>query len=189
MKSAVVWAILGAALLIPLVLAAGSPLLQYRQPIYIAAGLAGVAAMGLLLLQPLLALGALPGLPPRQSRRLHRATGLALVMLILAHVAGLWVTSPPDVIDALTFASPTPFSNWGVIAMWAAFAAAALAAQRRRLRPKIWRRAHLALAATVAAGTAAHALLIDGTMETASKLALAALVLVATALTVLAKAR
>lgn len=179
MTRALVWALLAAALIVPVGLAMASPLLQYRQPVYIAAGLAGVLAMPLLLLQPLLALHALPGLSPRRSRTLHRAAGTALIALIIAHVAGLWITSPPDVIDALTFTSPTPFSNWGVIAMWAAFAAAALAALRTRLRPRLWRRAHLALALVVVAGTAAHALLIEGTMEPASKAALAAVMVIA----------
>ena len=36
----------------------------------------------------------------------------------------LWITNLPDEIDGLLFASPTPFSAWGVIAMWAVFAAA-----------------------------------------------------------------
>ena len=69
----------------------------------------------------------------------------------LIHVGGLWITSPPDVIDALLFASPTPFSAWGVIAMWAIFVAALLAAFRRRLRlrPRTWRIAHSSAAAVV----------------------------------------
>ncbi|MEO0937283.1 MAG: ferric reductase-like transmembrane domain-containing protein [Pseudomonadota bacterium] len=189
MTRALIWGAVIAALFTPVALAAASPLLQYRSPVYIAAGLTGIGAMCLLLMQPLLALNVLPGLTAGQSRRLHRASGLALVTLIIAHVAGLWITSPPDVIDALTFTSPTPFSHWGVIAMWAAFAAAALAAARRRLGPRLWRRAHLALAATIAAGTVAHALLIEGTMEPASKLALTALLSAATAITIYRTAR
>ena len=48
-------------------------------------------------------------------------------------------------IDALIFTSPTPFSPFGVIAMWAIFAVALLAAFRRRLglRPRTWRIAHM----------------------------------------------
>jgi len=90
------------------------------------------------------------------------------------------VTSPPDVIDALLFASPTPFSAWGVIAMWALFASALLAGLRRRLRPRHWRRAHTLLAAVIAVGSVVHAMLIEGTMETFSKAALCALVVAAT---------
>ena len=50
------------------------------------------------------------------------------MLTVIVHVAGLWLTSPPDVIDVLLFRSPTPFSAWGAIAMWAVFAAALWAA-------------------------------------------------------------
>ena len=105
----------------------------------------------------------------------------ALVVAVVIHVAGLWITSPSDVIDALVFASPTPFSAWGVIAMWAVFAAALIAASRRRLRLRSWRRAHTILAAVIVLTSVIHAVLIEGTMETMSKIALCALVRVATA--------
>ena len=168
-------------MLIPLALAATSPQLQWRGPVYIAAGFAGVVAMGLLLVQPLLAGGYLPGLSPRLTRRLHAWTGAALIGLVVIHVAALWWTSPPDVIDALTFTSPTPFSDWGVIAMWATFAAGALAMLRRRLklRPSIWKLLHLALVGVVIVGSVIHALLIEGTMETISKVVLCALAIAA----------
>src|SRR5213075_626128 len=96
------------------------------------------------------------------------------------HVGGLWITSPPDMIDALLFSSPTPFSPFGVIAMWAIFAVALLATLRRRLRPRTWRVAHTLLAIVIVAGSVVHAILIEGTMETVSKAALCALVLAAT---------
>jgi predicted ferric reductase len=56
-----------------------------------------------------------------------------------------------------------------------------LAALRRRLglRLRTWRVAHLLLAIVVVAGSVVHAILIEGTMETASKAALCALVLAA----------
>lgn len=172
MRSALIWAAALSLAFGPLLLAAGSPYLAFRQPIYIAAGFAGIAAMGLLLLQPLLAHRVLTGLP--KPRRVHAVLGALIIALITLHVGGLWITSPPDVIDALTFRSPTPFSVWGVLALWAALAAAFLAARRRALRPKTWRRGHLTLGAVIALGTAAHALLIEGTMEPMSKAALAA---------------
>jgi DMSO/TMAO reductase YedYZ heme-binding membrane subunit len=85
-------------------------------------------------------------------------------------------------IDALTFSSPTPFSPFGVTAMWAIFAVALLAALRRRLglRPRTWRFIHMPLAIVIVAGSVVHCLLIEGTMETISKAALCALVLAAT---------
>jgi predicted ferric reductase len=81
--------------------------------------------------------------------------------------------------DALLFASPTPFSPFGVIAMWAIFAVALLATFRRRLRPRTWRIAHMLLAIVIVVGSAVHAILIEGTMETVSKAALCVLVLAA----------
>lgn len=180
-RKLLVWLALAVAISVPIAAAAASPLLAWRDPVYIAAGFAGVVAMALLLVQPLLAGGLLPGLGAQRGRRIHGWIGGLLVAAVVVHVAGLWITSPPDVIDALLFASPTPFSAWGVIAMWAIFAAALLATQRRRLRlnPIVWRRAHTALAAVIVAGTVAHALLIEGTMETMSKVALSALIVAA----------
>ncbi|MCB1519325.1 MAG: ferric reductase-like transmembrane domain-containing protein [Hyphomicrobiaceae bacterium] len=181
-RTTLIWAALVAAVGVPIAAAATSPLLAWRDPIYIAAGFAGVAALGIMLVQPLLIGGYLPGLPAIRGRRVHRWTGGALVAAVVAHVAGLWITSPPDVIDALLFASPTPFSAWGVVAMWAIFAVAILAALRQRLglRPQTWRLGHTVLAVVIVTGSVVHALLIEGTMETVSKAALCALVLLAT---------
>ena len=177
-----IWVALAAAVAVPIVAAAASPLLAWRQPVYIAAGFAGVVALGLLLVQPLLIGGYLPGLAALRGRRAHRWTGGALVVAVLIHVGGLWLTSAPDVIDALLFASPTPFSVWGVMAMWAIFAVALLAALRHRLRlrPRTWRISHTCLALVIVVGSVLHSLLIEGTMETVSKAALCALVLAAT---------
>ena len=103
-------------------------------------------------------------------------------MAVVIHVGGLWITSQPDVIDALLFASPTPFSAWGVTAMWAVFAVALLAALRRPLRisPRTWRIGHTLLAVVIVVGSVVHGLLIEGTMETISKAALCGLVVAAT---------
>ncbi|MEP6357207.1 MAG: ferric reductase-like transmembrane domain-containing protein [Hyphomicrobiales bacterium] len=178
----VIWAGLIIAMIVPMVAAASSPLLAWRDPIYIIAGLSGVLAFVLLLLQPLLAGGALPALSARRSRQFHRWVGIMLVVTVVTHVVGLWITSPPDVIDALLFVSATPFSAWGVVAMWAIFIAALLAALRKalRLRPHIWRLAHTTLVTVTVIGTVVHALLIDGTMEMISKVLLCVLVFGAT---------
>ena len=180
-RSAVIWVALAAAVFVPLIAAGVSPLLAWRDPVYIAAGFAGVVALALMLVQPLLAAGLLPGLPQPRGRRLHRWVGAGLVATIVVHVAGLWLTSPPDVVDALLFTSPTPFSAWGVIAMWAVFAAALLAASRKRLPLRTWRLGHTLLVSGAVLGSVVHALLIEGTMEFFSKAALCALVLLATA--------
>lgn len=181
-RKLVIWTSLVAACVIPVAIAATSPQLQWRGPVYIAAGFAGIIAMALLLIQPLLAGGYLPGFTPRGTRQIHGWVGTGLVSLVVIHVAALWWTSPPDVIDALLFRSPTPFSVWGVLAMWAVFAAAILAALRRKLRikPALWRLIHLTFATVIVSGSVVHAMLIEGTMGTLSKAALCALAMAAT---------
>lgn len=178
-----IWLILALAVIVPLTAASMSPLLAWRDPVYIAAGFAGIAALALMLFQPLLATAYLPGLNSATGRYIHKITGCALVVMLLAHVGGLWVTSPPDVIDALLFVSPTPFSLWGVIAMWCVFLTAALALARRglRLQPRLWRSSHRGLAAIIVSTSVLHAMLIEGTMGLLSKSVLCVMVVVATA--------
>ncbi|MFK4527025.1 putative ferric reductase [Bradyrhizobium japonicum] len=177
-----IWVALAFAIGVPIAAAAESEQLAWRGPLYILAGFAGIVALGLVLVQPLLIGGYLPGFPAYRGRRAHHWIGGTLVAAIVIHVVGLWITSPPDMIDALTFSSPTPFSPFGVTAMWAIFAVALLAALRRRLglRPRTWRFIHMPLAIVIVAGSVVHCLLIEGTMETISKAALCALVLAAT---------
>lgn len=180
--SALVWVVLALVVVVSIVAAAMSPLLAWRDPIYIAAGFAGILAVILLLFQPLLAAAYLPGFSVRSGRQVHRWVGIALVLTVVAHVVGLWITSPPDVIDALLFASPTQFSVWGVIAMWAVFATATLAGVRRtlKLRATTWSLAHKSLAIIIVVGSVVHALLIEGTMEVMSKAILCTLLLAVT---------
>ncbi len=180
-KAALIWVALAAAVGVPIAFAAASPQLAWRDAVYITAGFAGIIALGLVLVQPLLIGGYLPGLSAYRGRRAHHWIGGALVAAVVLHVGGLWITSPPDMIDALTFASPTPFSPFGVIAMWAIFAVAVIAALRRRwgLRARTWRIVHMPLAIVIVAGSVVHGMLIEGTMETMSKAALCALVLAA----------
>jgi predicted ferric reductase len=180
-RAAMIWAGLLAAVGVPLALAAASPLHAWRSAVYVVGGFAGIVALGLLLAQPLLIGGYLPGLAGPRARRVHLWTGGALAAAVIIHVAGLGIASPPDMIDALTFTSPTLFSPFGVIAMWAVIVVALLAALRRRagLAPATWRRAHMALALLAVGCTVVHALLVEGAMETFSKAALCALVLLA----------
>jgi len=177
-----IWVALALAIGVPAALAATSEQLAWRGPVYILAGFAGIIALGLVLVQPLLIGGHLPPLSAYLGRRAHRWIGGALVLAVVIHVAGLWITSPPDMIDALTYASPTPFSPFGVTAMWAIFIVALLALLRRRLelRPRTWRFIHMPLAIVIVAGSVVHCLLIEGTMETISKAVLCAAVLAAT---------
>ncbi len=182
-RAAALWCALAAVAVVPLVAAANSPLLAWRGPVYIAAGFAGALCLALLLFQPLLAATALPGLKVSSQRALHKVTGGVLLLALGVHVIGLWLTSAPDVIDALLFVSPTPFSAWGVVAMWAICAAAGMALIRRRrvITPRTWQRVHAGLGTVVVLGTVVHALLIDGTMELLTKVGLCAAVLAAQA--------
>ena len=172
-----IWVLLAAAIVVPIAAAATSDLLAYRGPVYIIAAFVGMIALGLVLVQPLLIGGYLPGLMGYRGRRAHHWIGGALVVAVVIHVAGLWITSPPDMIDALTYTSPTPFSPFGVTAMWAIFAVAILALFRRRLGLRTWRIVHMPLAVVIVVGGVVHAMLVEGTMETVSKAALCALVL------------
>lgn len=175
-----IWVGLALAIVVPLTFAATSEYLAWRDPVYVAAGFAGVVALCLALVQPLLAGGWLPGLHLLRGRRVHRVVGVVLVAAVIVHVAGLWITSPPDIEDALLLRSPTPFSVWGVAAMWALFAAALLAALRRRLSLLVWRVGHTSLVSIVVLGGVVHAMLVEGTMETTSKAVLCGLAIVAT---------
>ena len=182
-RSVVLWLILIGTILVPVTIAATSPLLQWREPVYIAAGLAGVLGLVMLLFQPLLIGGHLPGIEGARRARVHALTGSLLVLLVVLHVVGLYLTSPPDVLDALLFRSPTLFSLWGVVAMWAIFLAALLALLRKRiaLSPLVWRAVHTGLAIVIVTGTTVHALLIEGTMGMVSKGVLCLCVMAATA--------
>lgn len=181
-RPTLVWALLGIAVVVPIGAAAASPLLAWRDSVYVAAGFAGILALVLLLVQPLLAGRYLPGLSAHRQRHAHRVIGGALVTAVVFHVVGLWITSPPDVIDALLFRAPTLFSVWGVLAMWTVFAVALVAAFRRKLglRSRTWRLLHTSLAAVTVLGSIAHVIPIQGTMETITKIALCVMIALVT---------
>jgi hypothetical protein len=176
LRGALIWVALALAIAVPIVAAAQSPLLQWRDPIYIIAGFSGIFGLALMLIQPLLISGVLGGV---RARCIHVWSGVGLLLAVVVHVAGLWITSPPDVVDALLLRSPTTFSVWGVVAMWAVFVAALLAVFRKRVGLRIWRVGHSMAVTFVIAGTVVHAWLIQGAMETASKGALCIMVFAA----------
>lgn len=183
LRSLGLWLALLVVAFVPLGIAAQSPLLEWRDAPYVAAGLAGIAALGLMVFQPLLAAGLIPGIALAPGRQLHRWIGGALVALVALHVGGLWITSPPDVIDALLFASPTPFSAWGVIAMWALIGTTLVAVSRPRFRQslRLWRILHSLLGCVIVIGSVVHTVRIIGTMETVSKVVLCGAVVLALA--------
>lgn len=177
------WAGLGIIIVLPIGIALTSPLLEWRSFTYKVAGLGGVIAMSLLLLQPLLASNAIPGFSLRRARVTHRWIGITLTLSVIVHVIGLWITSPPDVIDALLFVSATTFSIWGVLAMWSILIAACLVMLRRKLRisTRAWRNSHKSLAIVTVIGSVVHAMMIEGTMGIGSKTMLCTSVVAASA--------
>lgn len=179
-----VWLLLGAFLAGPVIIAALNPLLTSRGPEYIVGGMAGILALSLLTLQPLLAAGYLPGLAGPKGRRWHKRCGALLIALVSVHVGGLYLTSVADTLDALLLVSPTPFSVYGVAGMWAVFATGLLVSQRHRITPASWRIAHNALSAFIVVATVIHAVQIEGAMGQVSKVlaCIAALLATATAL-------
>ncbi len=164
---------------VPLAVAATSPLLAWREAPYIISGFAGALALAILLLQPLLAAGYLPGVHPLRARRWHGWLGAGLIACVAVHVIGLYLTSPPDTMDALLLVSPTPFSVYGVLGMVALAVTGLLVAFRRRLHPARWRVVHNGLAVVVVVCSVVHALLIEGTMGTVTKWVLCLAILAA----------
>ena len=167
----IIWVALACAVVSPLVIAVTSPLLAARTGVYVMAGIAGAAALALLLVQPLLAAGYLPGLSVARARLWHRWVGTGIVIGVALHVGGLYLTSPPDALDALLLVAPTPFSIYGVIGMWSVVLTIILVALRSRmgLGYNAWRIVHNALSAIVVVTSVVHALMIEGTMGSLSK--------------------
>jgi predicted ferric reductase len=177
------WAGVALIMILPIVMAAFSPYLASRDLPYVIGGFAGIVALSLLFLQPLLPAGYLAGSEGPAGRRWHRWIGVGIILAVALHLGGLYVTSPADMLDALLLVSPTPFSVYGVIATAGVAATALLVLLRRRLgvRHSVWRLIHNGLAAVVVVATAIHAVQIEGAMEPSSKWLLCAAVLAATA--------
>ena len=171
-----------AAMVVPIALATTSPYLAYRVPLYIAAGFAGIVAMSLFVLQPLLECPVRALIAPATARRWHRIIGASILILILAHAVGLYFVSPPDTIDASLLRAPTWFSLFGVVALWGAVLTALLAMTRLKLpmRPRSWERLHQSIASIIVIATALHAIQIEGAMEVMSKTLLAGTIVAAT---------
>src|SRR4051795_13290382 len=74
-RATLIWAALAIAIGVPIAAAGASPLLEWRGPVYILAGFAGIIGLGLILVQPLLIAGYLPGLSGRIGRRAHLLVG------------------------------------------------------------------------------------------------------------------
>jgi predicted ferric reductase len=186
-SSALTWGSVAAVMIVPVAVAAFNPYLASRNMPYIVGGFAGIVGLSFLFLQPLLPAGYLTGSVGPAGRRWHRWLGVAIIVAVLLHVGGLYLASPEDTVDALLLVSPTPFSIYGVTAMWGVVATAILVLFRRRLglRHSVWRLIHNGLVAIVVAATVIHALQIEGAMEPVSKWMLCMAVVAATGVALL----
>ena len=182
-----IWCVFACAVMAPVLIAATSPLLSSREGVYIIGGMAGIVALALLLVQPLLASGYLPGISTTQKVRWHLCVGKLLVLTIALHIGGLYLTSPDDLTDALLLVAPTPFSVYGVIGMWAVIATAILVTAKSRIKLSYttWHIAHNALAVIVVVCSVVHALMIEGAMNTLSKWFLCMCIALATTIVIL----
>jgi predicted ferric reductase len=119
---------------------------------------AAALAVGALAVQPLLA--------GRGAVRGHRATGTAIVALVLAHVAFLFILSPDDALFAMSPDGPTR-ARMALIATTALLVAAFLGAlgPRLPLSRTTWRVLHAYLGVLVIVLGIGHAVLTDGALD------------------------
>jgi predicted ferric reductase len=176
------WVVVAVVAAVPVLAAAASPLQGGRELLWITGGMAGVVALSLLFVQPLLMAAAPPLLAARDGVRWHRWGGMVIVAMVALHIGALYAYSPDDITDALLLVAPTPFSLYGVISLWCLVLTAVLAATRRvfKLGYKPWRILHSVLAVAVVGAGAIHAIQIEGAMEEYSKLAICIAALAAT---------
>ena len=181
-RAIALWVLVAVGTIVPVAIAATSPLQASRDFMWIVGGMAGVIALALLLVQPLLASTFLPGLKSYEGRRWHRWIGFLVVFCVILHVGGLYLVSPDDIADALLLVAPTPFAIYGVVGLAGVLAIAVLVAMRSMLgmRYASWRIVHNLLAVVVVGASIVHAVLIDGAMGEVSKACLSALVVAAT---------
>ena len=176
------WIVVATMAAVPVIAAGLSPLLGGRELLWITGGMAGVVALSLLFVQPLLKAAAPPLLAARDGVYWHRRCGITIVAAVALHIGALYAYSPDDVTDVLLLVAPTPFSLYGVISMWCLVLTAVLAATRRvlQLDYRLWRILHSVLAVAVVGAGAIHAILIEGAMEEYSKLAICIAAMAAT---------
>ncbi len=181
LKTTFLWVLLAAVIGFPILIAVLSPLQVGRDAIYITGSFGGIVCLALLLIQPLLAAGCFPAGRLSQQQRWHRLVGVAILFTLFLHIAGLYLTSPDDMVDALLLIAPTPYSVYGAIALWGLVLTAIVAFTRRRWHQRAWRFAHLSLAAVVVGASVVHALMIEGLMGSLSKILLCSCVLLTAA--------
>ena len=168
------WLLSALTAILPIGAAAASPLLGGREWLWITGGMAGVVALSLLAVQPLLVAAAPALLAPKAGVTWHRVGGIAIMAMVALHIGALYAYSPDDVTDILLLSAPTSFSIYGVIGLWCLILTALLTAVRRiyRLSYTAWRIAHSVLAVLLVGASVIHTIQIEGAMEAYSKLAI-----------------
>ncbi|PIB25230.1 hypothetical protein BFP76_01120 [Amylibacter kogurei] len=94
-RSFLLWFAFLVAILVPIAASLTSPLLAWREPVYVVGGFFGVMSLALLLAQPMLAAKYLPGVSYQVSKRIHRWVGCALIISVMIHVVALWFVLAP----------------------------------------------------------------------------------------------
>jgi predicted ferric reductase len=152
-----------AVLLLPLVLILGVVKPGAQGPVVIFADAVGFAALTLLALQVFVSgrwAATTRAFGLRAVLALHRQAGVAVVLLVLAHLALLSIDDPSRLalLDPLT---APPRARAGVLALLGLLAIAATSARRRRGSYERWRGLHLGLTAVVLAAGFAHVVWVD----------------------------
>ena len=108
-----IWASLAAAICVPIAAAAASPLLKWRDAIYIVAGFAGIVALGLLLVQPFRRRLGL-----RTFRMAHMS--LAVVIVVGSVIHGMLVEGTMETMSKATLCALVLVAATKVMAdLWA----------------------------------------------------------------------
>ena len=152
------WAALAAVVAVPLALALTDFHLEGAPAALVLSTAAGALAVSALVLQPLLA--------GRGRIGPHRMLGAVALVLVLAHVAGLFVVAPDDALFAMSPDGPTR-ARMALIATIALVAVVALGVGHGRLPigAASWRILHAFLAVLVIALGIGHAVLTDGALD------------------------
>lgn len=155
-----------AIVLLPVLLAALSPLQAGRAVPWVWGTLAGVLALSLVVVHVLLPTGWLNSFVGEHNLGWHRILGISITGLTLAHILGLYLYSPDDIGDALVLAAPT-YSRLGVLSAGCLVLSVVLAVTRRQLRlaDADWKTIHSALAIAIVGTAVAHAVLLQGTLD------------------------
>lgn len=179
-------ALLAAFVVVPPLVTLTSPLQEGRDLTWVLGAIFGVVALALLAIQVLLPTPWLDELLGGHELRWHRALGLSVAGVVVAHVLGLFFYSPDDVRDALLLDAPT-YSRLGVLSAWTLGLTIVLALARRRLGLTYsdWQILHSALAVAVVGTAVAHTVMIRGTLDGPAELLVCGAALVAVTAAVL----